>query len=110
MDTSIRPQDDFYRYANGGWLARTEIPPERSSYGAFTEVHERNEKRLKTILEEAATADAPAGSDMQLVGTFYASYMDRARADALGLKPLDPLLAEIAEASTHEDILRLYGQ
>ncbi|MGB5544247.1 MAG: M13 family metallopeptidase N-terminal domain-containing protein, partial [Gammaproteobacteria bacterium] len=84
MDTSIRPQDDFYRYANGGWLARTEIPPERSSYGAFTEVHERNEKRLKTILEEAATADAPAGSDMQLVGTFYASYMDRARADALG--------------------------
>lgn len=110
MDTTVRPQDDFFRYANGGWLARTEIPPERAAYGAFTEVHERNEKRLKVILEEAATADAPAGSDMQLVGDFYASYMDKARANELGLQPLKDLLAQISEAKTHEDILGLYGR
>jgi len=110
MDTTVRPQDDFFRYANGGWLARTEIPPERAAYGAFTEVHERNEKRLKVILEEAAAADAPAGSDMQLVGDFYASYMDKARANKLGLEPLGALLAQISAAKTHEDILRLYGR
>ena len=110
MDTTSDPGDDFYRFANGGWLDRTEIPPERASYGAFVEVHERNEKRLKAVLEDAAAADAPAGSDLQLVGSFYASYMDEARADRLEIEPLSGLLAEIGSAQTHDDLLRLFGQ
>ena len=106
VDGSVRPQDDFYRFVNAGWLERTEIPPERASYGAFVEVHERNEKRLKTILEEAASADTPQGSDKQLIGNFYTSYMDQARASELGLEPLAEMLATIDDARTHDDVLR----
>lgn len=110
VDGTVRPQDDFYRFVNGGWLDSTRIPPERASYGAFVEVHERNEKRLKTILEEAASADASQGSDKQLIGSFYTSYMDQARANELGLEPLAAMLSSIDDARTHDDVLRLFGQ
>lgn len=110
VDESVRPQDDFYRFVNGGWLDRTEIPPERAAYGAFVEVHERNEKRLKAILEESADAEAPPGSDVQLIGSFYASYMDASRANEMGLEPLAGLLASIDQAQTRDDVLRLFGE
>ncbi len=95
LDRSVRPQDDFYRFVNGAWLDRTPIPSDYATYGAFHEVFEAAERGLRVIIEEAAAAcDAP-GSDAQKVGDFYRSYMDEARADALGLSPLADELSRI---------------
>jgi len=95
FDRSVRPQDDLYRFVNGTWLKNTEIPADKSEYGAFTILQDRAEKNLKAIAEEAAAAGAAAGSDQQRIGDFYASYMDEARAERLGLEPLRPELARI---------------
>ena len=58
VDKSVRPQDDFYRHINGGWLAATQIPADRSNYGAFTKLQEDAERDLRDILDEAAQAAA----------------------------------------------------
>jgi len=110
MDTGARPQDDFFRYANGAWFDKTEIPPDEVRYGSWTEVRERNEARLKVVLEEAALADAEPGSDQQKIGDFYTTYMDEARADELGLSPLGEELALIAAAGSYTDLARLFGR
>jgi len=110
MDNSVRPQDDFYRFVNGAWLERTEIPAERVRWGSSYEIIERNEQRIKTVLvETAADADAPAGSDVQKIGDFFTAYMDKQRADTLGLEPLAEQLAVIEAAQDHDDLLALFG-
>ena len=96
FDGSVRAQDDFYRHVNGAWLARTEIPADRSNYGAFTRLQDDVEANLKAIVEEASAAGAAKGTEQQLVGDFYASFMDEASAERLGLAPLAPEFARIA--------------
>ncbi|MEO9020119.1 MAG: M13 family metallopeptidase [Gemmatimonadaceae bacterium] len=96
FDRSVRPQDDFFKFVNGTWLKRTEIPSDASSWGAFNELSEKSRADLHGILEEAAAAKAPAGSDRAKVGDLYASYMDSARVESLGLEPLHGELARIA--------------
>ncbi|MBA3970306.1 MAG: peptidase M13, partial [Gemmatimonadetes bacterium] len=97
FDRSVRPQDDFFRYLNGGWLQKTPIPADRASYGSFTELADRSEAALRTIIEEAAAAPGSArGSDAQKVGDFYRSYMDTARIETLGVRPLRPEFDRIA--------------
>lgn len=110
IDHDTRPQDDFFQYANGAWLDNNEIPADETRYGAWTEVRERNEERLKAILEEAAAADAPAGSDMQKIGDFYRSYMDNGSADKLGLDALADELAMIDSAEDLDDLTRIFGR
>ncbi|HEX6928743.1 MAG TPA: M13 family metallopeptidase [Gammaproteobacteria bacterium] len=105
FDESVRPQDDFFAYVNGGWIATTAIPADKSNYGSFNVLADEAEANLRAIIEEAAATDAPAGSDEQKVGDFYASFMDQARADALGIKPVQPYLDAIAATETHEDVL-----
>ena len=80
FDRSVRPQDDFYRYVNGAWLASTEIPADKSNYGTFTKLADDVEVNLKAIVAEAAAAGAAKGTDQQLIGDFYSSFMDEARA------------------------------
>ena len=91
----MRPQDDLYRFVNGNWLARTEIPSDRSNYGAFTKLADDVEVNLKAIAEEAAASTANAGTEQRQVGDFYASFMDETRAEQLGLTPLAGELARI---------------
>ena len=62
FDRAVRPQDDFFRYVNGGWIARTEIPADRALYGSFVELLEKSEADLRAIIEEAAAkTDEAAG-------------------------------------------------
>lgn len=109
IDPSVRPQDDFYRFVNGNWLAVTEIPADRSNYGAFTLLQEGAEENLRTILEEAAQARAAKGSDEQKVGDFYASFMDEAAIEAAGLTPLEPELARIDRLATKSQLSEYFG-
>ena len=96
FDKSVRPQDDFFRYVNGGWLKTAQIPGDASSWGAFNELREGSRDALHTILEQAAKSNAPAGSDERKVGDLYASFMDTASIEGLGITPLAPELKTIA--------------
>jgi putative endopeptidase len=96
FDTAVRPQDDFFRYVNGGWIARTPIPADRSAYGSFFALRDKSESNLRAIIEQtAASADNPAGSEARKLGDLYASFMDEARAQELGLKPVEGDFARI---------------
>lgn len=88
FDDSVQPQEDFYRWVNGTWLEETEIPADRSNYGAFSVLDERAEQQLRTIIETAAATNAEPGSDTQKIGDFYTSFMDVETINALGAKPL----------------------
>jgi len=90
MDTSVKPGDDFFRYANGAWIKRTEIPPEYSRWGAFNELIERNNDALHVIAEQASKTqvDPKLAPETQKVGDYYASGTDEKTIDALRTKPL----------------------
>src|SRR5436853_1829117 len=107
LDTSCAPCQDFYRYANGGWLARTELPPEYPSYGSFTELVERNNQTLRGIVDRlAAGAPATPKTTDQKLGAFYASCMDSARAERAGPQPLTNELDRIAAIASPADLAR----
>ncbi|MDX1455292.1 MAG: M13-type metalloendopeptidase [Gammaproteobacteria bacterium] len=105
MDPAVRAQDDFYRYVNGEWLERTSIPADKSNYGMFTRLADEAEENLRRIIEEAAAADAAAGTDTQKVGDFYRSFMDEARIEALGMAPIEPMLEEIAAIDSYRGVM-----
>jgi putative endopeptidase len=92
------------------WLKTTEIPADKSNYGTFTLLEDEAEKNLRVIVEEAAAARAAAGSDPQLIGDFYSSFMDEARAERLGLAPLQPELDRIAAIKDRQQLLDYLGR
>ena len=95
FDATVKPSEDFFRYANGGWLKANPIPADQTTWGAFNELREANRATLRAIIEEAVAAKAPKGSALQKVGDFYAAGMDTAAIEKAGLAPLKPLLARI---------------
>ena len=96
LDSTVKPCEDFYAYANGGWLKSHSLPADKARFGAFEEVSERNRAILKQILEETSAKTVwSKGSVQQKVGDFYASGMDEAAIEKRGLAPLKPTLATI---------------
>ena len=95
MNLAVRPQDNFYEYANGTWLAKTPIPATESRWGSFSELREFNQNALKEICEELAAKPGEKGSLSQKVGDFYAAGMDSAAIEKAGMTPLKPYLARI---------------
>jgi putative endopeptidase len=107
FDTAVRPQDDFFRYVNGGWIARTAIPPDRSAYGSFFALRDNSESNLRTIIEEAAAgSDHPAGADARKIGDLYSTFMDEARADRLGKKPIEADFARVDAIADKPALIR----
>jgi len=95
MDQSVTPGDDFFRYANGGWLKKTEIPPDRSSYGIWSVLFDQAQQRTRAQLEAAAAGTA--ATDERKMGDYFASYMDEQAIEEKGLAPLrDQLDATVA--------------
>ncbi len=110
MDKNVRPQDDLYRFMNGTWLKEFEIPADKSSYGSFARLADEAQKNLRAIIEEAAHAsDKQPGTEQQKVGDLYLSFMDSARVEELGLKPLQPELARIASVKNKKELAALMG-
>ncbi len=97
MDLGISPREDFYRFANGGWLERTEIPNDKSSYGTFTELYDLTTDQLLAILGEVSAEERElrVDSDEAKAVRMWEQGIDAAARDDLGLSPLDPFLAEI---------------
>ena len=109
-DLSVRPGEDFYRYADGHWLATTTLPPDRTSWGTFAQLREESDEHVRGILEAAAAGHAAPGSVERKIGDYYASFLDRPAIDALGLAPARAGLEAISAATTHEDIARLMAR
>jgi len=95
LDKSCKPCDDFYQFAMGSWMKTNPIPPEYARWGTFTKLADNNLTEMRTILDAAAKASAPAGSNEQKIGDFYASCMDTSAIEAAGLKPIASDLAAI---------------
>ena len=108
FDPAIRPQDDLFRHANGGWLARTEIPADLADYGAFRILAEEAEKAVREIVEDAASAQE--GSEERKCGDLYASFMDADRAEQLGSQPISEALVAARAVSTIPELLETLGR
>lgn len=100
FDTTCKPCDDFWRFANGGWIDKNPIPASKSSWGVTSLLVESNKERLRVLLEAAAAAKNAPGSDEQKIGDLYAACMDTARIEKLGIAPIAPQLVRIARADT----------
>jgi len=107
MDTAVEACTDFYQYANGTWLKKTEIPSTESRWGTFNVLADRNNTMLKEVLEADAKSSAKAGTNKQLIGDFYATCMDEAAIERAGGDPIKPFLAKIDAAKTKQDIQQL---
>ena len=105
MDRTAEPRADFAKYAAGGWYARTQIPSDKARWGAMMELAEINMGRLKEIAEEVMAKPGAPGSPGQQVGDFYASAIDTATVNKLGLGPVAAELAAIDAAADREQLL-----
>jgi putative endopeptidase len=110
MDRSVAAGNNFYAYANGAWLAGTEIPPDRASVGADDIIGDRTEIQIASIVQKAAKTTEPAGSDLRLVGDFYAAFMDQDGIEVRGLRPLYTLHTEIQGISDRHELARFLGE
>ncbi|WP_165249960.1 M13 family metallopeptidase [Paludisphaera soli] len=109
FDKSVRPQDDFFRYVNGGWMQKTEIPADKSRWGTFDQLIDESDAAIRAIIEEAGKSDAPEGSEARKVGDLYKSFLDEARVDELGLKPLADDLARVDALADKKALVALLG-
>ena len=109
FDHTVRPQDDFYRFVNGGWLDNVAIPDDRGRYGTFDVLREEAARRVRAIIEDAAAANAPEGSLQQKIGDLYASFMDETTIEARGITPISDDLALATTVETVGDLARVLG-
>ena len=110
MDSSTKPGDDFFRYANGAWYDRTRIAPDRDSNGIDRVLNDVVELRIRDILERGQDGvEAGARADAAKIGAFYAAFMDEARAEALDAQPIGPLIQQLRAAVSRDDLAGLMG-
>ena len=108
MDTSIRPQDDLFGYANGTWVKNTEIPADQSGWGSFNILRDTGLAQLRTIIEDVSR-DAGADEAGAKIGSFYNAWLDVERANALGVKPLEEIFARIDALDDFDDVVAFFG-
>jgi hypothetical protein len=109
MDTSVRPGDDFYKFASGNWDAKTQIPSDRTRYGNFDKLSELSELRTQAIIEAAANNKAATG-DTAKVGAAYRAFMNEAQIEALDAKPIAPWLDGVKKVKTKDEFTALMGK
>jgi putative endopeptidase len=110
MDTSVRPGDDFFLYANGTWLKHTQIPPDQGRWGSFTMLRDKAAKRTADLIQEAAKSNPAPGSNGRKVGDYYASFVDEAAIEKAGLSPLKADLARVAALEDKTALARFMGE
>ena len=109
-DASVKPGNDFFRYANGTWLDHTPIPADKPAVSLRLAMTDLTEQRLHDLMEAAAKGKASDTAIAGKVGAFYQSFMDQARIDALGAKPIAPQLDAVKQAATRDGQAALMGR
>jgi putative endopeptidase len=110
-DTKTKPGDDFFRYANGTWIDKTQIPPDKPAYSLRLAMTDLTEQRLHEMMETLAAKDVASPSTLEeKVAAFYRSFMDEARIEQLGTKPIESVLSEVKKAETRDGLAALMGR
>jgi putative endopeptidase len=107
MDTTVSPGENFYMYANGNWVKRTQIPASETRWGSFNILADNDVKRLHSILEDVSSKTHPTGTNEQKVGDLYKSGMDTVTIEKLGYEPIKPQLAKIAAVKNYRELVQL---
>jgi putative endopeptidase len=109
MDSSVRPQDDFYRYANGGWLDSTEIPADEVGWGSYMTLRKKSLEQSRIIVEEAAShsGDDPA---KRKIGDYYNAFLNEEQIETLGLAPISEYLSAIDNLKDHDQVAEFLGK
>jgi putative endopeptidase len=110
MDVKVVPGDDFYAYANGGWMKTTEIPADRSSYSNAANLTELTAQRVNELLKAAAADHPRPGTEAQQIGDFYASFMDESGIESQGLKVMEPDLKRIDGIFSRNELAAALGE
>lgn len=110
IDASVRPQDNFYRYINGAWLSKTEIPSDKTAVGSFYDLRDKADEDVKTLIEKVSSTDGLVqGSNEQRVADLFRAYMNVELVNASGVKPIQPLLDQINGLSSKKDLAAFLG-
>jgi endothelin-converting enzyme/putative endopeptidase len=116
MDLGVRPQDDLFGHVNGRWLAETEIPSDRSSWGPFVQLADVAEEQVHRIIEDLAKVatdedeSTELNPDAQKIGDLFASFMDEQRIERLGIRPVRPLVEAVAKLRDVRDLAAFLGE
>ncbi len=108
--STVKPGENFYQYVNEGWLKNTPIPADQSNYGSFSVLDDAVKDAIRTLIEQAASSNPAPGSDAQKVGDFFKSYTDVQRRNFLGIKPIQPLLDDVAAVKTPKQLAVLIAK
>lgn len=110
FNTDVRPQDDFFEYANGKWVAENKLPADRSRWGTFDALREKANEDVRNLIEEVSAAvEVKPGSATQKIRDYYNTYMDTDKATALGVEAIRPELNEIADIDSYEGLFREFA-
>jgi putative endopeptidase len=109
MGRSVKPGDDWFRFVNGTWAAKTQIPADRSSFGAFAVLRDLSEQRLRTLISGYSAGDA-VHPDRMKAAILFSGFMDEAATEKLDAQPLMQRLQPIKAAASKEDVVRLMGR
>jgi putative endopeptidase len=110
MDTLVNPGEDFSAYVNGGWEKITDIPSDKSSYGAMSVLNDKALEDVKAIIESSAKGKFDDGSNEQKIGDMYNSFMDNEGRDAKGVAPIQPILKQIDDIKDHAGLVAFFGE
>jgi putative endopeptidase len=110
LDPSVKPGDDFFRYCNGAWLKRAEIPPDRGSISIFSALDDISEKRTAALIEEIAKSHAAGSTGARKIADLHNSYMDEAGIESRGPASLKPHLDAIAAIKDKRELARALGE
>ncbi len=109
LDTNVRPQDDFYQYATGGWQKNHPLPEEESRFGAFDLLAKSTSQKVKNLIVELSENEAEKGSMEWKVGHYYAVGMDSATIESLGMEPIVPEFEKIDAIASKDDVMKQFA-
>ncbi|MBL4899392.1 MAG: peptidase M13, partial [Colwellia sp.] len=111
MDVNVRPQDNFYRYINGGWMNKNEIPDDKTAIGSFYDLRDKADEDVKIIIEDlAATKGLAIGTDEQKVADLFRSFMNSEQRNAAGISPIQSIITAINNLQNKNDLAKFFGQ
>lgn len=110
IDHSVRPQDDFFRFVNGHWLDRTEIPADESRFGAFTELADEARDNIQIIIADAVAGRLGDDPDAARIAAAYTAYFDSTHIESLGITPLAPDFARIEAVQSIDDLISYFTE